>query len=272
MNYISDIRNIFRRLAPYRISLYAANASFYVILSVFPTIMLIMALLPVFGIGSQTLLDAMEGLVPEVLSPLIQTFLKDTENNSTGILLSTTAPIAIWSASGGIYCIRLGLNHMHMDHTPSPYSFLINRFSSILYTIILILALVLTLIVDGLGQPFIDRIANQNIPLFQFIGMILKIRAVILFGILTGTFSAMYRFFPSKDRRLSVILPGAVLGSSGWLIFTAGYSWYVRFSRSYSLLYGSLSIVAMGMAWLYICISILFYGYALNILISKEKK
>ena len=78
MYYITLIRKWSRELSRYQISLYATNASFYIILSVFPMIMLMVALLPTFGIGAEELLDAMNGVVPELLHPLFHNILRDT--------------------------------------------------------------------------------------------------------------------------------------------------------------------------------------------------
>ena len=41
-----------RRIASFRVPLYAANASFYLVLSVFPAIVLVLALLPHTGLTS----------------------------------------------------------------------------------------------------------------------------------------------------------------------------------------------------------------------------
>ena len=108
MKYIPVIRKHLRELSRYPISLYASNASFYIFLSVFPTVMLVAALLPTFGIGSEELLKVMEGIIPELLYPLFRKVLQDMEGTTTGVLLSTTAIVAIWSASKGVYCIRQG--------------------------------------------------------------------------------------------------------------------------------------------------------------------
>ena len=48
-------------------------------------------------------------------------------------------------------------------------------------------------------------------------------------------------------------------------------TFYVRISGSYSVLYGSLSIIAIGMLWLYICICILFYGSVLGMWLEERR-
>ena len=268
MKFYHLVRKWTRELSRYGISIYAANTSFYIILSVFPTIMLVASMLPYIGIDRRELLAAMDGLVPQVIYPLLEKIFEDLGGNSGGILLSTTAPVAIWSASGGIYCIRQGLNHIH--NAGDNRSYLIHRLSSMLYTTLLILALVLTLILNGFGRSLVAYMTNQTIPIVNILGRLLRMRGVILMVLLTALFTAMYCFFPSKGRPFKASIPGAALSAFGWLIFTEGYSLYARFSGSYSILYGSLSILAMGMVWLYVCISILFYGCVLNIYLERK--
>ena len=270
MKYIPFLKKWIHELSRYQIGIYAANASFYIILSTFPMIMLITALLPVFGINGEEILSGFEGLIPDLLYPLFKKILEDLNGNHKGVLLSATAPVAIWSASGGIYCIRQGFNAI--CHSGVKASFLKMRLSSMLYTIILILSLVLTLVINGFGRDLVSYMTNQTIPIIKLLGAILRMRGVILMVILTGLFTGMYCIFPSKKQSLRTVLPGAASGALGWLLFTEGYSLYVHFSGSYSLLYGSLSIIAMGMVWLYGCISILFYGFLLNIYMEKDRK
>ena len=57
---------------------------------------------------------------------------------------------------------------------------------------------------------------------------------------------------------------GAVLACVGWLTFTRLFSFYVERFSHYSNVYGSVYAVALSMLWLYCCLSIVFYGGALN--------
>ncbi len=268
MNYITSIRKLIKELSQYHIGLHATNASFYIILSVFPTIMLIAALLPTFGVGAHELLEAMEGIVPEILYPLFQKVIQDMEGTTTGVLLSATAVVAVWSASKGVYCIQQGLNAVY--GVRESRSYLLNRLNSMVYTLLLILSLLLTLAVSGFGRTLVHYLSTSPVPILKILAWLLRMRGVILMLLLTVLFTAIYCVFPNRKQSIPSELPGAAMAALSWLIFTGGYSLYARFSGSYSLLYGSLSIIAMGMVWLYICISILFYGCVLNIYLERK--
>ena len=66
-------------------------------------------------------------------------------------------------------------------------------------------------------------------------------------------------------------LPGAAGASLGWLVFSSLFSVYVQHFGSYSVFYGSLAGIAMAMLWLYVCMSILFYGGVLNCLLFERR-
>lgn len=269
MKLYYKIKQLVSHLASYRIPLYAANASFYIFLSAFPAIMLVVGILPHIGYTSDTLLRAMGSVLPEVLMPLVERVVRDMSANSSGTLLSVTAITALWSASRGVYCIQLGLNAIHGVRESRNYFF--QRFLCILYTLFLIAALILTLVIHGFGQELAGYLQRQDVPILRFFAKLLQFRGLILFLLLTVLFTAMFCVLPNRKLSVRRSVPGAALAALGWLLFTMFFTVYVRFSGSYSLLYGSLSSIAIGMLWLYICISILFYGCVINLLADRRR-
>lgn len=268
MKFYYKIRRLVRDISRLQVSVYAANAAFYIILSVFPAIMLLVGLLPMVGYSETDLLDAMQGLVPQVLSPLMERVVQDMRTNSSGVLLSATAVIAVWSSSRGVYCIQLGLNAIY--GVRESRSYLKRRLLSMFYMLLLLLALLLTLIAHGFGREIAAFCANRPVPILQLIAKLLQFRGLLLFLLLTTLFTTVFCVFPNRKLSMRSALPGAALAALGWLVFTLAFSFYARLSRSYSVLYGSLSTIALGMFWLYVCISILFYGSVFNL--YRERK
>ena len=268
MRYYYKLRNFVREISKHRVSLYAANASFYIILAFFPSIMLLVSLLPKVGFSQQDLLSAMRGIVPEILTPLIERIISDMSSNSTVALVSVTALVAIWSSSRGVFCIQVGINAIHRSRESRSY--LRRRVLSMAYMLLFFIALILTLIILGFGQEVAAFFAAQSIPILNFIADIMQFRGLILLALLTVFFCAIYCVFPNQKVPVRNALPGAVLAALGWLIFTLCFSIYARYFSNYSVLYGSLSIIAFGMLWLYVCISILFYGCVFNLYLNKK--
>ena len=82
--------------------------------------------------------------------------------------------------------------------------------------------------------------------------------------LLTALFAAMFMFLPNRRNKFLPSLPGALLASLGWQVFSDLFSLYVEHFSNFSTVYGSLSAVAIAMLWLYTCMAIVFYGGALN--------
>jgi membrane protein len=81
----------------------------------------------------------------------------------------------------------------------------------------------------------------------------------------------MFIVLPNRHNSFRESLPGAVLASTGWLIFTQLFSFYVEHFSGYANVYGSVYAVALSMLWLYCCMSIVFCGGALNQILLEKK-
>lgn len=241
---------------------FAANASYFIMLATLPTLLLLLALLRYTPLDSGVLLSALSGVVPEALMPIVGKLINSLYERSSTALVSVSAVAAVWSASRGIYGLVTGLNRIYGVKENRGY--LYTRTMSVFYMILFIVLLLLTLAVHVFGQAIAQRIPAMGHPLLSLLGRILPMRVFVLFVLQTLLFTAIYMAFPNRRNSLLSSLPGAVFTALGWLGFTDLFSVYVENFSNYSAIYGSLSTVALAMLWLYVCISIIFYGGALN--------
>ena len=102
----------------------------------------------------------------------------------------------------------------------------------------------------------------------------LDLRFFLLIIVQTAFFCGIFMVFPNRRNHLLDSLPGALLSSIGWLVFTDIFSVYVEHFPNYANIYGSVYAVALSMLWLYFCLSIVFYGGALNyyLMVMDRKK
>ena len=98
------------------------------------------------------------------------------------------------------------------------------------------------------------------------------VRFFLLLGIQTLLFTAMFVVLPNKRNKPMDSLPGALLASFGWLVFSDLYSIYVEHFAGLSNIYGSVYAVALSMLWLYCCVSIIFYGGAFNHWLTERRQ
>ena len=122
---------------------------------------------------------------------------------------------------------------------------------------------------ESLTEPLPTAPAAKKRSLWPILCGVLAILVVLLF-LQTAVFTLLYMILPNGRNRLGDSLPGALLASSGWLVFSDLYSIYVEHFATLSNVYGSVYALALSMLWLYFCMAILFYGGALNRLLTEE--
>ena len=126
------------------------------------------------------------------------------------------------------------------------------------------LALLLsTLILNVYSHTLIDLISSK-INLSWLLNWPSGMRFLLSFVLQITLFTAMYVVFPNEKIKIRHALPGAVFAAIGWLVFSKLYSVYVVHFSSFAGIYDSLYSLALGLLWLYFCISIVFYGGVLN--------
>ena len=244
------------------VPLHAANTGFFLILSLFPALVLLLSILCYTPLDVHSLLRFLEGIVPEALLPEAEILIVSTYENTTGAVVGLSAVTALWSASRGIYGLITGLNTIY--RVTERRSFLQVRLLSVLYTFAFLLVLLLTLVLHVFGTGILELIAGSSIPFFRFLSGVVDLRFFLLVFLQTALFSAMFMALPDRKNSLGDSLPGAFLASIGWLVFSHIFSLYVEHFPTYSRIYGSVYAVALSMLWLYCCISIVFYGGILN--------
>ena len=253
---IGKTMHLWRRISVLRVPLYAANASFYLVLAVFPGLLLLLGLLRYTPLEVERLGEMLASFLPEALAEGAEEMILLTYDNTSGITLGLSVVTTLWSASRGIYGMIIGLNGVYDIRENRGYFHI--RFLSVVYTFVFLLVLILTLGFHVFGTRLLGIFPEW-----------VNLRFFLLLFLQTGIFTAMYMVLPNQKNRFWDALPGALLASSGWLIFSNLYSVYVEHFAHLSNVYGSVYAIALSMLWLYFCMAIVFYGGALNRLLME---
>lgn len=260
---------LWRRLKTMRISSHAANAGYFIVLSVFPALVLILSLLRYTELDARDLLALLEGFLPEALLPGAEKLIISTYAHTSSAVVSLSAVGTLWSASRGIHGLRTGLNQIYGVEENRGYFH--TRAISMGYTLAFLAVLVLTLLLGIFreGMPALPvQIGGQ---MSGFLEDVIDLRFFLMLLLQTGLFTAMYMWLPNRRNQFAESLPGAVLACLGWMAVTRLFSFYVEHFSSYSGIYGSVYAVALSMLWLYLCLSIVFYGGALNRILAERE-
>ena len=267
---VEKASDLLRYLSGQKIGIQAAGAGYFIVLSIFPLLVLILALLRYTGLQVDTLTDLLDGFLPDALMPAAKRLIVSTYQNTSGAVVSLSALTGLWSASRGVYGLLTGLNAIYQ--VPESRGYFYTRGISVFYTFLFLLMLLATLVLNVFGTTLLEWLPLKNFHWVDFLWNLVSWNHIPMLFLQTGLFTAMFRVLPNRKTTLRQNLPGALLASIGWLVFSDLFSLYVEHFSGYSNIFGSVYAVALSMLWLYFCISIVFYGGALNqYFISKKQ-
>lgn len=257
-----------RTLRAMHISTHAAHACYFIVLSVFPLLVLMFGILRYTSLQPLDLLELLSALLPEALLPHAWKLISSAYENTSKAVISLSALTALWSAGRGIYGLQAGLNAVYGIHEDRGW--LRTRFLCAAYTFLFILVLVLTLVLNVFGNTIL-RLLQQRSGIWGWVDLA-GVRYALLVVAQTVLFSAMFMYLPGQRHSFRESLPGALLGALGWMGASGLFSLYVEYFPRYANIFGSVYAVALASLWLYVCVSIVFYGALLNRILAETGK
>lgn len=265
------LRSLSRLWAPFsqsNASTYAASSSFFILLSVFPAVLFFLALLPYLPISLQQWLDFLEEFVPSPFFPLVTYVFDTVRTNSTLTLLSLSAITTLWSASRGILYISDGLNAVLQRHGKRRY--LNRRVMSIIYFLLLALALSAMLTVHVFGEAVLDACIRWFPYAVNFAEALYHLRFFYFILIFGMVFSLIYWLFPRRALHFRSCLFSGMMTAFGWIVISQLFSIYVNYFAGYIKLYGGIGLLILTCIWLNFCILLFLYGAVLAGLLHQR--
>lgn len=249
-----------------RILAIGAQMSYFLVLSLFPFIIVLLNIISYTSLVKIDVLDGFIQYLPMDIQHIITSFVDDLVNSSSQELLSIAAFAGIWTASTGITPVIRAINKAY-DYEESRSYFKL-KFLSILFTIALLMLLIMvfTTLVFGelLGRNVFEFLGKGD----QFLIIWTNIRFIIPIIFMVLTFALLYKYSPCVEKRrsmrLSRALPGGIFSTFGWILTSSIFSYYVSNFGKYSTTYGSVGGVIVLLVWLYISSIIIVFGGEIN--------
>ncbi|MCI8837802.1 MAG: YihY/virulence factor BrkB family protein [Hungatella sp.] len=256
-------KRIFDKYKKDEVTVYAAQASFFIVISFFPFIMLLLTLIQFIpAINKSDVLELLVSIMPDMLDALVIGIVDELYTKSPATVVSLSAIVAIWSASRGMLGIERGLNRVY--ESPQPRGYIIRRLICSGYTVLFVAACIASLLLLVLGGS-IQRLIIRIFPVVSaFARYVISFRSFLALAVLVIVFTGLYTLVPVRSHSMKSQIPGALFSTLGWIVFSGLFSIYFNNFSNYSYMYGSLTAVVVLMLWLYICICILLIGAELN--------
>lgn len=257
---------------------WSAALTYYAVLSIFPGVIVFVALLGLFGQGAATVdklisivgeigvpqsaLDSLRGPIEQVVNQ---------QSGKAGLALVLGIAGALWSASGYIGAFIRAMNAIY--EVREGRKFYILRPLQILITVVCVLlltAITLALVTSGsvakavgdalgLGQA---TLTAWNIAKWPVIVIIVSVMIAGLYHIAPNVKQPRFRWFTL----------GSFLALVLWVIASAAFGFYVANFGSYNKTYGSLGAVISFLVWMWITNIVLLFGAEVNAEVERGRE
>ncbi len=243
------------------VSAYAAQTAYFIILSFFPFLILLVTLVQYTALTPGDIYRAAQMVFPPSMDSVVLAIIDEVYSKSV-LTVSLSAIMTAWSAGKGFMGLIQGMNLIY--NVEERRNYIILRLQSAFYTIVFMLAIILSLVVLVFGNS-LHKVALEHIPIMLYVTeIILRLKGMVSVGILAVIFMLLYRFVPNRKVKLHRQAPGAAFAAVCWYLFSMCFSLYVEYSPGLTNMYGSLTTIVLVMLWLYFCMYIILIGAEIN--------
>ncbi len=254
-----------------RVSSGAAALAYYLMLSIFPAaiaLIAVIAFLPIPNLENG-IMELLLKALPEESGRLFHGVVKSVTSNRQGGLLSVSLLFSFWSASNGIFAVMDLLNQTHEVEETRP--FWKTRGTALALTVAYILLMptaFLVLVFGGVVRGWLSSHFGFG-TLFDF-GFEL-FRWLLVAAMIPLSFGLIYSFGPNVKIHFRWLSAGSIVGSLMLVAASLGFKLYVSSFGKFGATYGSLGAAVALMLWLYIAGFVILLGSQIDVLIERYR-
>ena len=253
----------------------AAALTYYAILSMFPALLAVVALLGVFGQGAATT-DTLLELVgqigqQEAVDQLRQPITQMTETEGAGFVLVAGLLGAIWSASGYVGAFGRAVNRIYEVDEGRPFWKL--RPINLIITVVAVVLAAVVLVGLVVTGPFAEEL-GATLGMGDTAVTVWNIaKWPVLLIVVTCVVAVLYYATPNVQQpKVRWISVGAAFAIVVWILASVGFGVYVSNFGSYNKTYGALGGVIILLLWLWLTNVALLLGAEVDAELERARQ
>ncbi|NLG53602.1 MAG: YihY/virulence factor BrkB family protein [Clostridiales bacterium] len=261
------LKSLFLRFNEHNIAQAGGQLAYFFLLSVFPFLIFLNALIGSFNISETAVIDILAPVFPEQIVELVSSYVEHITQNQSMSLLSFGIVVVIFSASRSVRTLGSMINNAYgIDENRGIFR---NIMLSMMFILMLGILVLISVFFVAFSQDLAVRLHSLlRIPV-ELVSVLNIFRWLSLIMTMFFVLALLYYVIPNKKLTFFGILPGTLLSTAGFVALSFCFSLYVEYFMKESALYGTLGAVLLLTLWLYVASVILLAGAELNGIIDS---
>lgn len=241
---------------------FAAQISFYLLLSIVPIFLLLTQILGYFDINVGRVVNWISSYTGTQVSGFLKDMVKFSSAGAVNIIFLC---VALWAASRAQFAIMRITNYTFTEGQNTGKGYWRERFRAVRTMVVTLFTIAFALVILGYGTLLLKTVVELlNLDADKYINNIwMYLRWILGFALYFLMVSYNYYILPTNRVPFRKILPGSIFASVGMLLVTLIYAEYTSNVANYDILYGTLSSIVAVLFWFYflawvMCLGILF--------------
>jgi membrane protein len=247
----------------------AAQLAYYFLLALFPALLFLSALVGLFPLHPviPDLMANLRRVLPSEALSLMEKYLQQVVEGSSGGILSLGFLGALWASSSGMTAIMETWNVAY--DVPDTRPLWRVRLIAIAMTVglagFIIVSSVLVLAGEHIGTWVAEALGLGS--LFRLLWILLQWPVVMAFMLFA--LAVIYAFAPNVRQGWRWVTPGSLFAVAAWLAVSLAFKLYAENFGHYNAAYGSIAGVIVLMLWFYLSGMVLLIGGEINAEIAR---
>lgn len=251
-----------RRYMRHGVAIQSAALAFYLLFTIFPLMIFISSLLGLLHLDVAGILRDLGEVLPKMVVDFIGVYLVHVGENANVRLLMFGLVFTIYFPMRAANTLMRAVRTAY--HLGPPRRAALHLAKTLVYTVLLLLALVLTLTLISVSNTVLQyAVANFRLPPFVA-ALWARLRFPLAALLACFALLALYAITQDDRQPWRNLYPGVLASLAAWLVLSWGYAIYMENIANYSLLYGSIGTVMALLVWLNMSAAALIMGAELN--------
>ena len=273
-SWMAVLKRTFREFKEDNLTDWAAALTYYGVMSIFPALIALVAILGVIGqSATQPLIDNLGTVAPGPAKEIFTSAIENIQKNqgAAGLALIVSVLLALWSASGYVAAFMRASNSIYDVPEGRPI------WKTAPVRLGVTIALILMSVVSAVIVVFTGGLAEKVGNLIGLGSSFLDIWAIakwpVLLLIVSFMFALLYWASPNaKTGGFKWVTAGGILGVVLWVIASALFAFYVANFGSYNKTYGALAGPIIFLVWLWISNVTILLGAEFNAELERGRR